>query len=170
MEVAAQEVVFDPDEIIVSKTDTKGRITYVNRTFMEVSGFQEEELLGQPHSIIRHGDMPRAVFKLLWERIEEGREIFAYVKNRCKDGGHYWVLAHVTASRDADGEILGFYSVRRTPDRRILKDVILPLYGELRAIEENAADRRAGLEESSRRLNTLIQDTGLEYHAWLFGL
>ena len=170
MQLAQQEVVFDEDDFIVSKTDTKGRITYVNRTFIQVSGFQEDELLGRPHSVIRHGDMPRAVFKLLWDRIEAGKEIFAYVKNRCKDGGHYWVLAHVTASRDQDGNVLGFYSVRRSPDRKIVRDVIVPLYDELREIEENASDRREGLERSFHRLNAHIQDTGLEYHAWLFGL
>src|SRR5580704_8741733 len=89
-----RERTFPEDEIIASKTDVKGVITYANRTFMEVSLYSEEELLGQPHSIVRHPDMPRCVFKLLWDTIQKGDEIFAYVKNMCKNGDFYWVFAH----------------------------------------------------------------------------
>lgn len=77
------------DEIIVSKTDTRGRLTYVNRTFMSIADYSEAELLGKPHNVIRHPDMPRTIFKLLWDRIAAGQEIFAWVKNRTKDGGFY---------------------------------------------------------------------------------
>jgi PAS domain S-box-containing protein len=83
---------FREDEIIVSKTDLKGLITYANKTFLDISGFTEEELLGQPHNIIRHPDMPQCVFKLLWKTVAKGDEIFAYVKNMCKNGDHYWVF------------------------------------------------------------------------------
>jgi PAS domain S-box-containing protein len=90
------ERTFVENEIIVSKTDLKGRITYANDVFIKLAGFTETELLGQPHSIIRHPEMPRCVFKLLWDTIAEGGEIFAYVVNRSKNGDHYWVFAHVT--------------------------------------------------------------------------
>jgi len=90
---------FGDDEIIVSKTDPRGVITYANEIFIRVSGYSEEELLGAPHSILRHPAMPRCVFKLLWDTIQGGREIFAYVVNLAKTGNHYWVLAHVTPSR-----------------------------------------------------------------------
>ena len=90
------ERTFGEDEIIVSKTDLTGRITYANDVFLRISGYAEAEVLGQPHSIIRHPGTPRAVFSLLWRTIESGREIFAYVVNRAKNGDHYWVLAHVT--------------------------------------------------------------------------
>ena len=95
-----RERMFGEDEIIVSKTDLKGRITYANSVFLRVAGYAEEDVLGQPHSMIRHPGMPRAVFKLLWETIAGGREIFAYVKNMARDGDHYWVFAHVTPSFD----------------------------------------------------------------------
>lgn len=75
------------DDFIVSKTDTKGKITYCNQIFMEFACLQESELLGQPHSIVRHPDMPKVIFKLLWERIQNKKEIFAYVKNLSADGG-----------------------------------------------------------------------------------
>ena len=92
----AVERTFKEDEIIVSKTDLKGIITYANRTFLEVAMYSEDEVLGQPHSLIRHPDMPRCVFKLLWDTIQGGEEIFAYVKNMAKNGDYYWVFAHVT--------------------------------------------------------------------------
>ena len=76
--------------------------------------------MGQPHSIIRHPDMPRAVFKLLWDTVIEGREIFAYVKNKAKNGDFYWVFAHVTPSYDNDRRIIGFHSNRRVPDPKVV--------------------------------------------------
>ena len=84
---------FDDDEIIVSKTDLKGIITYGNSVFYRLAGYTEKELIGVNHNVIRHPDMPRAVFKLLWDTLAEGREIFAYVVNRAKNGDHYWVFA-----------------------------------------------------------------------------
>jgi PAS domain S-box-containing protein len=87
---------FEEDEIIVSKTDPKGIITYANQVFLRTAQYQEEEILGAPDNIIRHPDMPRCVFDLLWKTIASGLEIFAYVKNMAKNGDHYWVFAHVT--------------------------------------------------------------------------
>ena len=112
------EIFFKADNIIVSKTDLKGRITYANQSFCQMAGYTEAEMLGQPHSVIRHPDMPRAVFKLLWDTVLEGREIFAYVKNMAKNGNFYWVFAHVTPSYDANRNVIGFHSSRRVPDRR----------------------------------------------------
>ena len=89
-QVTGHEVFFDDDEIIVSKTDLTGKITYANDMFLRIAGYKEVEVLGQPHSLIRHPDMPRSIFKLLWDTISAGGEIFAYVMNRCKNGDHYW--------------------------------------------------------------------------------
>jgi len=122
------EQFFDRSEIIVSKTDLKGRITYANRTFARLAGYSEAELLGQPHSIIRHPDMPRAVFKLLWDTLAERNEVFAYVKNLARDGSFYWVFAHVTPSMDADQNVVGYHSNRRVPRREVVSNVIEPLY------------------------------------------
>ena len=102
-----------PDnELIVSKTDLKGKITYCNDIFIQLSGYRENELLGKAHNIVRHGDMPRIIFKLLWENIQNGREIVAYVKNLAKDGAYYWVIAYVSPSFNEKGEIIGYHSVR----------------------------------------------------------
>ena len=109
------------NDFIVSKTDTKGRITYVNKIFMTMAEYTEEELLGKPHSIIRHPDMPKAVFKLLWDRIQNKEEIFAFVVNKTKNNNSYWVFANVTASLDVNGNIIGYFSVRRKPSHKALE-------------------------------------------------
>ena len=105
---------FEPHEIIVSKTDLKGHLTYANRTFMAISDFDESELMGQPHSIIRHPDMPQDAFADMWQDIKAGRPWNGYVKNRCKNGDHYWVRACVLP-RYENGAVTGFISIRSKP-------------------------------------------------------
>lgn len=108
------ERMLDDEALIVSKTDTKGRITYVNHDFVEISGFSEQELLGEPHNILRHPDMPPEAFKDLWDTLAQGRPWTGYVKNRCKNGDHYWVVANVTPIFQG-GQITGYMSVRTKP-------------------------------------------------------
>lgn len=163
------ERTFADDEIIVSKTDPKGRMTYCNDIFIRLAGYSESELIGQPHSMIRHPHMPRCVFKLLWSRIESGNEVFAYVINRSGNGDHYWVLAHVTPDLGQDGAIIGFHSNRRTADRKALA-VIEPLYASLRAIENGATDRKAGLEASSAQLQDILAQKGVDYDQFVLDL
>lgn len=124
----------NPDDFIVSKTDRKGVITYCNEIFIEMAKYSEEELLGSPHNIIRHPDMPKAVFKLLWEEIAKENEVFAFVKNRSKDGSFYWVYANVTASVDEYGRIIGYFSVRRKPNENAIK-AVEEVYTKMRTIE-----------------------------------
>src|SRR5574343_303259 len=104
------------DTLIVSKTDLKGRITYINRDFLEISGFTEVELIGEPHNLVRHPDMPPEAFEDLWRDIKAGRPWTGFVKNRCKNGDYYWVLANATPIME-NGQIVGYMSVRRkAPD------------------------------------------------------
>ncbi len=166
----SREVTFRPEEIIVSKTDLKGRITYANRTFAEVAGYRRAELMGAPHSIIRHPDMPRAVFKLLWDRLSEEKEVFAYVKNMTKHGDYYWVFAHVTPSYDAAGRVVGYHSNRRVPDRRVIKDVMEPVYGELCRIEASHANAKDGLRASFGRLIEIVKSKATSYDELIFAL
>ena len=161
---------FDEDDIIVSKTDLKGRITYANRVFLEVAGYSERELLGAPHSIIRHPDMPRAVFKLLWDTIEAGKEIFAYVINRAKNGDHYWVYAHVTPSYGPTGEIVGYHSNRRVPDNDIVNNVIVPLYAQLREVERAHANAKEGMKASVDAVVALLGEKGVSYDEFVMSL
>ncbi|HSV28389.1 MAG TPA: PAS domain-containing protein [Candidatus Omnitrophota bacterium] len=156
-------------EIIVSKTDLKGRIQYANDTFLRISGFLPQELVGAPHNVIRHPDMPRCVFKLLWDTIQAKGEIFAYVVNISKNGDHYWVLAHVTPSFDRAGAHIGYHSNRRKPERGALR-AIEPLYRTLRAIERRAGDPRQGLADAAAHLNAILAEKGMAYDQFVFSL
>ncbi|MFC4067756.1 PAS domain-containing protein [Actinoplanes subglobosus] len=129
-----RERTFSDGELIVTKTDTRGSITYANDVFLRISALDEDDALGQPHNLIRHPDMPRAVFKLLWDTLKEKREIFAYVVNLAADGAHYWVFAHVTPSFDAAGRVVGYHSNRRVPSREAVAAAD-DLYRVLRAAE-----------------------------------
>jgi len=157
------------EEIIVSKTDPSGRIVYVNNTLLKISDFTEEDLIGQQHSIVRHPEMPRCVFKLLWETVQSGQEIFAYVVNLTKFGDHYWVFAHVTPSFDAEGQIVGFHSNRRAPDRKILPSV-QALYKVLLEEEQRHPDRRKGMLSATELLQSMLADKHVEYDQFVFTL
>jgi PAS domain S-box-containing protein len=163
------EQFFDQSEIIVSKTDTKGRITYANRVFLNIAGYTEKEILGQAHNIIRHPDMPRCVFRFLWERIAEKHEVFAYVINRCKNGDHYWVFAHVTPTLDQAGRIVGYHSSRRVPSQSALQ-TIKPLYAELRAIEAHHRMPRDQWQASYPALLEKLESMNLTYDELIFQL
>ncbi|MBL4692571.1 MAG: PAS domain-containing protein [Magnetovibrio sp.] len=164
------ERTFELSEMIVSKTDLKGRITYVNDTFLKVAGYTTDECLGQPHSMIRHPDMPRCVFKLLWDTVATGFEIFAYVLNRAKNGDHYWVVAHVTATMNDDtGEVLAYHSSRRSPSRAAI-EAIMPLYAKLKAEEDRHSDRKAGLQASTDMLLGILEDANLSYDQFVFSV
>jgi PAS domain S-box-containing protein len=164
-----REVFWDADDIIVSKTDMKGRITYANDVFQHISGYSEAELLGQPHSIIRHPDMPRAVFKMLWDTILAGSEIFAYVKNATKTGDHYWVLAHVTPSYDAAGQMIGFHSNRRVPNRKAV-EAVTPVYAELLRIEARHRNGKEALAASTAHLLEFVKASQKTYEELVLAL
>ena len=155
-------------DFIVSKTDLKGKITYANRVFMEFAKYSEQELLGQPHNIIRHPFMPRAIFKLLWDTIMRGDEIFAYVLNLAKDGSSYWVFANVTPVRDTDGNIAGYYSVRRKPKQSSL-DTIIPIYDEMLK-EEKKYDSKNQIQASTKLLNNVLEEKGLDYEEYILSV
>jgi PAS domain S-box-containing protein len=163
------ERTFQPDDVIVSKTDTKGIITYANDVFLELAGLTEAQAIGAAHSVIRHPDMPRAVFKLLWDTLMHGDEIFAYVLNMSSNGDHYWVFAHVTPTFTVDGGITGFHSNRRVPERKAL-EAVKPLYASLKAIEDQAPDRASGLEASFAAVQKLLRDKGTTYDEFVFSL
>lgn len=155
------------DDVIVTKTDLRGRITYANEVFCRISALTETQVIGQPHSLIRHPEMPRAVFRLLWDTVQQDRELFAYVVNLAADGAHYWVLAHITPSRDARGRIVGYHSNRRRPARAAVARV-RPLYQRLRA--EEAQHRRAvdATSAGGALLDRILadQDTTYERFVW----
>jgi aerotaxis receptor len=115
-EVSDEEVPYPEGKLIVSRTDTKGVITHCNQSFIDMSGFEESEIVGQPHYILRHPDMPAAAFKDLWDTIQSGKKWKGYVKNLRKDGKYYWVYA-VVVPNVRKGKVVGYASVRRKPSR-----------------------------------------------------
>lgn len=159
-----KEYLVNDDEFLVSKTDTKGVITYCNEPFINIVGTSQKELLGKPHNIIRHEDMPKVVFWLLWQRVKNKQEIFAYVKNKRFDGGFYWVFANVTASLDENGNIIGYYSVRRRPNRDAI-NFIEPIYKALLNAEISG-----GLEASKRLLEQILKDNNIGYDELIINL
>ena len=157
------------NDLIVTKTNAKGWITYTNRFGAEIAEYRPEELVGQPHSIIRSAAMPRCIFKLLWDRIGSGREIFAYVVNRTKNDNHYWVLAHVTPSFDGEGQIAGFHSNRRKPHQSAL-DAVKPLYAALLEEEQRHDNRKQGLAASTAMLDKVLEKQGVDYDEFVLSL
>lgn len=152
------EIKLGDEDFIVSKTDTSGRITYANRIFMEIAGYPEHRLLGMQHNIIRHPEMPRGVFRLMWNTLKSGDEFFGFAKNLCADGSFYWVFANITPDFDKDDKLQGYYSVRRTPPRSAL-ETIIPIYQEMLAIEKRSATKEAP-DKSLEYLLDVVKQTG----------
>ncbi|WP_225889757.1 PAS domain-containing protein [Indioceanicola profundi] len=161
---------FGDDEVIVSKTDTGGRIAYANRIFLRIADLSERDTIGKPHNLIRHPHMPRSIFRLLWDTIGSGREMFAYILNRAAGGDHYWVLAHVTPSFDADGKVLGHHSNRRTADPRVIREIIAPLYKAMLEEERKHTRQKDGMEAGQALLTGMLKDKGLSYDRFIFSL
>ncbi|CAO5679139.1 MAG: hypothetical protein NEHIOOID_00214 [Holosporales bacterium] len=157
------------DELIISKTNTKGIIHYANDIFCSIADFSESDVLGRPHNIVRNPDMPACIFKLLWDTIQSGNEIFAYVNNLGKNGDNYWVFAHVTPSYNENNELLGYHSNRRKPSQAALS-VIKPLYKNLLSIESQYASRQEGMKASLEYLNKILKDKGVDYDQFVLSL
>ncbi|MFK5947773.1 MAG: PAS domain-containing protein [Methylococcales bacterium] len=158
-----------PEDFIVSKTDTKGRITYANRIFMEICGFPESELLNVQHNIIRHPDMPRGVFRFMWDTLKAGDEFLGFAKNLCSDGGYYWVFANITPDYDKDGKLQGYYSVRRQPPQSAL-DVLIPVYKEMLAIEKRSSAKEAPEKSIAYLVDVVGQVGAKSYNSLVLNL
>ncbi|KIM12795.1 MAG: hypothetical protein KU37_02695 [Sulfuricurvum sp. PC08-66] len=149
---------------MVSKTDLKGTITYANPAFLRIANYTTQELVGKPHNIIRHPDMPRAIFHLMWEQLQKGLSVHAYVKNLTKEGDFYWTFAYVVPDLDAKGNVIGYHSERRAPNQKALLD-IEPLYEKLKNLEI-AYD----IPTAVAHLETHVTQKASHYEAYLFQL
>ncbi len=162
-----EEIKLVPYKTIMSKTDPKGIIEYANDYFVEVSEYKEWELMGQPHNIIRHPDMPKIIFKLLWDRLKSKQNIHAIVKNLSKSGKYYWVVTDFKWKEDEDGNIVAYYSRRKAIPESV-KSFMQDFYARLRTIEE-----KSGMEGSGAYLEGYLEDLGKTYDEFvldLFGL
>ncbi len=150
-----EEILLDNTKYIESETDLHGNIVDCNDYFAEISGYSKEELMGQPHNIVRHPDMPKIVFKLLWDNIQQGHNITAVIKNMAKDGRYYWVFTHFEIIRDINTkEIKGYRAYRKMVSPHI-KKVLDPLYKKLTEIE-----KEGGMEASEKALNEFLSEGG----------
>jgi PAS domain S-box-containing protein len=169
MNYTGKELFFNKDDLIVSKTDLKGKITYANDIFLDIAGYTEQDVIGQPHNIIRNPNMPRVIFEFLWRKISSGNEIFAFVVNSAKNGDHYWVIAHVTPSMK-DGNIIGYHSTRRVPDANTIRTIIEPLYSELKSIEDSASNRKEGIQKSLEHFEAMLARENMSYDEFIASL
>jgi PAS domain S-box-containing protein len=147
------EKIMGDNDFIVSKTDTKGFITYCNRIFTEMAMWSRQELIGANHNIIRHPDMPKIAFKIVWDLISQKKEFFGFVKNLRKDGGYYWVFAYITADVDLKGNIIGYSSFRKKPSRTAIK-TLTPIY---KALVD--AEKSGGMDASYKLLRDTLNAT-----------
>ena len=163
-----EEVRMSDEDFIVSKTDTKGFITYCNRIFVEMAAWNRFELIGANHNIIRHPDMPKIAFKLLWDLVQNGKEFFGFVKNLRKDGRYYWVFAYISPDYDLNGNIIGYTSFRKKPSRKGI-EVLEPVYKELVEIEK-VGGMNASYEKLKEILNASDEDFVEKYQKLVFDL
>ena len=156
-----EEIKFSKKKFIVSKTDTKGNIIFVNKNFCDISEYSEEELIGFPHNIIRHPDMPRAIFFLLWSSLLRGEPVSGVVKNLSKSGRYYWVIADFDVKKDETGKIKSFTAFRRSAPQQVI-DIIEELYETMLNIE-----RRRGMKGSLSYLEAYLEEHNMTYDEFL---
>jgi PAS domain S-box-containing protein len=156
------EINVTPVDIVVSKTDIMGNIEYANQIFFKLSGYNKRELTFEPHSILRHPDMPKIVFKHLWSELKKENEVHAFVKNLTKDGSFYWVLAYVRPALNPDGSLRNYVSTRKMMTAAA-RTIIEPLYAKLLELEKNS-----GVEASEK----LLMDTlaGKDFNQFMIEL
>jgi PAS domain S-box-containing protein len=163
------EKLMGDNDIIVSKTDLKGHMVYANDVFLDMAELTLAETIGKPHSLIRSQAMPRCVFKLLWDRLEAGHEVFAYVVNKTRSGNHYWVFAHVTPSRGPDGKVNGYHSNRRKPDPAAVGK-ISKVYEALLAAEASVKNGKQSLAAGFDLLSAALNEKGVDYDEYVLSL
>ena len=170
MRFTGNEMTFDERTLLVSKTDVRGVIRYANRDFFQIAKFSEEELVGKPHSLVRHPLMPRLVFQLLWETLSQQKEFFGFIVNQCKDGDYYWVFAHVTPDIDPNtGKAIGYHSSRKQPSRSALTQ-ISKLYAALKDVEDRHHTKKEGIEAAREYLNDVLKQRNQSYEEFVFSI
>ena len=156
-----EEIIFSKKKFIVSKTDIEGNILFVNQSFCDITGYEYDELIGEPHSVVRHPDMPKAIFYMIWKSLLAGMEISAIIKNVAKSGKYYWVIADFSMQRNNHGKLETFTSFKRYAPAYV-SDSIQELYDAM-----NYSERKRGLEGSLGYLETFLEEKELNYNEYL---
>lgn len=160
-----EEVLWDKSKTLMSRTDKFGNIEYANDSFIEVSGYEAHELMAQPHSIIRHPDMPKVVFKILWDNLKTRENFHAIIKNMSKSGKYYWVITNFEIKKNENDQTVGYVSYRKALPESIIKGNIEPLYRRLLKIEQVN-----GLEVSEKYFMGYLEDMGVSYYEYIANL
>ena len=155
----SRELYLDVNDFIVTKTDKSGRITYCNDAFMEFSGFLEEDLLGKNDDVIYHDEMPRSVFQLMKDTLQQENEFIGIIKNKRKNGGAFWSFINVTPSFDSKNQLLGYLSIHRYPHAKAI-DFFAPLYQEMLAKEQQLSGSANSLDESLHIMMSAVAISG----------
>ena len=153
-----KEVGWNKSQVVISETDVYGRITNVNDVFCNVCGYSPEAMIGQPHSVIRHPDMPKLVFKLLWDNLKVGNNFIGVIKNLAKSGEYYWVITDFEMRRDATGNITHYIARRKSVPKAVIENYVAPLYETLLKLE-----KVGGMELSSRFFKNYLAKQGKDY-------
>ncbi|KIM05249.1 MAG: histidine kinase [Sulfurovum sp. AS07-7] len=156
-----EEIKFSKKKFIVSKTDLLGNIIFINKNFSDICGYDDAELIGANHNIIRHPDMPKAVFYLVWATLKSGRPISGVVKNLAKDGRYYWVIADLDVKRDIHGKITSYTSFRRQAPQDVI-DTMEEIYESMLKIE-----KRHGMEASVTYLEGFLEEHNISYDEFI---
>lgn len=157
-----EAIKLDKHKYIMSRTDTRGIIEFGNDYFFEISGYEPNELIGKPHSTIRHPDMPSVIFKLMWDRLKQGKNIFAVVKNLAKDGRYYWVTTKFEIKKHpVDNSIVGYMAFRQAASPKAV-ETIEALYRDLLEIEKTG-----GVEASEKYLIGYLDSKRLTYDEYI---
>jgi len=157
----SREVRCTTQEVVITRTDLKGNIIYHNTTFSKVNGFEGASVIHKPHNIVRHPDMPRAIFKIIWSIIEQGLPIQAILKNRTNDGHYYWTLINWKIQKNRDHKTISYVAYgKQAPDHAI--EAIEPIYKMMLAIE-----KEHGIEASEEYLQSFLEEEGLKYGEYL---
>ena len=162
--VLDEEIKFSKKKFIASRTDIKGNIIFTNKNFSDISGYNEAELVGAPHNILRHPDMPRAIFYMVWRSLLSGRKISGVIKNLAKDGRYYWVIADLEPKFDAEGKIVALTAFRRSAPQHVI-DTATELYATMLSIE-----KRHGMKQSVSYFEAFLEEKELTYDAFILDM
>ena len=163
--VIDKEVIWDKTKVLMSKTDKFGTIEYANEAFVDTSGYEDYELVGKPHNIIRHPDMPKVIFKVLWDNLKKGNNFHAIIKNLAKSGRYYWVISDYEVIKNDNGEITNYVGRRTAVPQEVITKDIEPLYRKLIQIEETS-----GVEGCEKYLTGFLEERGKVYDQYILGL
>ncbi len=156
-----REIKFSSEKMLVSKTDARGVISYGNQNLMDISGYSDDDLLGTPHNILRHPDMPKAIFYLMWDSIKRGNNIMAVVKNLSKSGDHYWVTTDFDIQKNREGRIRNYIAFRQAASRDVIK-TIEPIYSKMLEIEKSE-----GMDASLKYIETFLAEKDISYNDFI---